>query len=297
MRFFSLKNTPIYAESWNVAFRKKGCGKILKDNDTPFTIIKNNFRYWAADPFVIEYGGNTYIFAELYDYVLRRGVLGYCSIFDGKVSKWKPIIKEPYHLSYPCLIESEGKLYLMPESSEAQVLTVYEAVDFPNKWEKRKILRDGIKFADTTPFPYKEKNIALTHNIDDPEHPRLMLIDLDNQHADTIVSNEPVLRTRPAGHVFLCDENIIRPAQVSLDTGDGYGKGLVFYKCHLDENLQYFETVVYEVHPEELDYDTNIFLDGIHTYNFCEHYEVIDLKTRRFNILNFFMRIVGKFLQ
>lgn len=36
-------------------------------------------------------------------------------------------------------------------------------------------------------------------------------------------------------------------------------------------------------------------MDGMHTYNGLGEYEVIDLKTRRFNILNFVFRILGKF--
>ena len=60
-----LKETSLYAESWNVAWRKQGVGSILKDKKTEFTVIKNSFRYWAADPFLFEYEGKKYIFAEL----------------------------------------------------------------------------------------------------------------------------------------------------------------------------------------------------------------------------------------
>ena len=109
-----LKNTQLFAESWNVAFREAPAGAILEDTQTPFTVIPNNFRYWAADPFVIRFAGKTCVFAELYDYILRRGVLGYCEITGGKAGKWKPVIREDYHLSYPCLMEHGGKLYLMP---------------------------------------------------------------------------------------------------------------------------------------------------------------------------------------
>ena len=35
-----LKNTPLFAESWNVAFRKKETGAILTDRNTPFYIIE-----------------------------------------------------------------------------------------------------------------------------------------------------------------------------------------------------------------------------------------------------------------
>lgn len=297
MNVFSLKNTPLYAESWNVAFREKPAGTILQDTQTPFTVIRNSFRYWAADPFIIEQAGKVYIFAELYDYILRRGVLGFCELADGKAAKWQPIIREDYHLSYPCLMESERKLYLMPESGEGEVLAVYEATHFPDRWEKRTVLRDNVKFADTTPIPCKSKHWALTHQVNDPEHPLLTLIDLDGQLGDTPVSDAVPLRSRPAGHFFENDGKQIRPAQLSLDTGAGYGKGLVFCECQLDESFSYNEKEINVIFPEDLKYDTPIFLDGMHTYNASQHYEVIDIKTRRFNILNFVMRIAGKFLR
>ena len=290
-----LYQTPLYAESWNVAFRNKPQGTILNDNDTPFTVIKNSFRYWAADPFVIQLEGKTYIFAELYDYILRRGVLGYCEITSGKAGKWKPLIREDYHLSYPCLMEAGDKLYLIPESGEGKVLTVYESVCFPDRWEKR-ILRCSVEFADTTPLLCYSNPLALTHDVSDPEHPRLTLIDLEGKLEDQPIEIRESLRTRPAGHFFEKDGTLFRPAQISLNTGNGYGKGLVFCKCLLDRELHYIETEIRECYPETLKYDRKIFLDGMHTYNANDQYEVIDIKTRRFNILNFIMRILGKLL-
>ena len=90
----------LFSESWNVAWRKKGTGSLLHDKKSIFHVIRNPIRYWAADPFLFESKGKHYIFAELYDYVKRRGTIGYYS-FDQK--KWISVIKEDYHLSYPYL--------------------------------------------------------------------------------------------------------------------------------------------------------------------------------------------------
>jgi len=72
------ERTALFAESWNVAWRKKNRESILTDKITPFAIIKNSFRYWAADPFLFEHENQVYIFVELYDYIKCRGCLGYC---------------------------------------------------------------------------------------------------------------------------------------------------------------------------------------------------------------------------
>lgn len=47
------ERTALFAESWNVAWRKINRESILTDKITPFAIIKNSFRYWAADPFYL----------------------------------------------------------------------------------------------------------------------------------------------------------------------------------------------------------------------------------------------------
>lgn len=292
-----LKKTALYAESWNVAFRERPAGTILDDTQTPFKVVPNRFRYWAADPFLVKYNEKHYIFAELYDYIRCRGVLGYCEIFGDRAGKWKPIIKEPYHLSYPCMMEYEGKLYLMPESGAGEVLTVYEMVSFPDQWKKTKVLRSGVKFADTTPIPFSDRGLAVTHRVDDPVNPELTLIHLKGHLEDIPVEGRASLRSRPAGHFFEKDGKWFRPAQLSRDTEKGYGKGLVFCKCDLSEDLDYTEAEVRELYPEDIRYDRDIFLDGLHTYNANDQYEVIDIKTRRMNVLNFIMRLLGRILR
>jgi hypothetical protein len=192
-------------------------------------------------------------------------------------------------------MEAGGKVYLMPESGEGDTLTVYEAVAFPDKWEKRRVLRSRVKFADTTPLPKAGLHLALTHRVDDPENPQLILIDLEGKIADIVVPKVTAFRSRPAGHIFNMDGKIIRPAQLSEDCGTGYGKGLIFCECDLAEDLHYSEAEITTIYPKDLKYNRAIFLDGMHTYNACGHYEVIDIKNRRFNILNLFMRVVSLF--
>lgn len=122
---------------YRVAFRKKGKHALLTDAVTPFKAIRNNWRYWVADPFVFEYDGETYIFAELFDYLRRRGVIGYSKLgSNGNFSRWKEIIVEPYHMSYPQIFEYDGEIYIVPETGSGRTLDMYRAVDFPDKWEK-----------------------------------------------------------------------------------------------------------------------------------------------------------------
>lgn len=285
-----LKETSLYAESWNVAWRKKSVGSILEDKKTEFNVIDNSFRYWAADPFLFEHQGKIYIFAELYDYVKCRGCLGYYELSSSS-PKWKKIIEEEYHLSYPYIFETKEGIFIMPESGANEDLAIYRAVKFPDQWEKIKVLRSGIQYGDTTPFEWNHHHYALSYDVKTPEY-KLVLMDLESEeHIDREIRCSNIHCRRPAGAVFQIGEQWIRPAQ---NCENGYGKGLCFYHFSMNNQGEYQEELQQMLSPEELNYSKNIYLDGMHTYNALEEYEAIDIKTRRFNILNFMFRLIGK---
>lgn len=285
-----LEKTPLFAESWNVAWRQCPTGSIIDNKETPFNIIKNSVRYWAADPFLFSYDGETYIFAELYDYVSRKGIIGCCK-WDGKrFGRWKAIIREPYHLSYPFIFEHKGSVYIMPESGADGSLYLYRATAFPLRWEKLPPIRKGVVYGDTTLFCHDNRAFAVTYDVENPRQPNLVLLDIEKSENDCKLDFEDVDLRRPAGKYFICNGEEFRPAQ---NCREDYGKSILFYRYSF-ENRAYSEECVGEVFPQELLYSKKVFLDGMHTYNSDRKFEVIDIKTRRFNLLNLFSRIIGK---
>lgn len=288
-----LKESKIFAESWNVAWREKKTGSIFEDIKTEFVVIKNKFRYWAADPFVFEYENDVYIFAELYDYVTRKGIIGYYKLTGNKKGKWIPIIKEKYHLSYPNIFMINKEIFIMPESNSCGELYLYRAISFPNKWEKFYVIRSNVNYADTTQFKWRGKQMALTYDVKDSYHPKLFLLDIEDAINDKEIISLDIKRKRPAGNVFCFDKRNIRPAQNCVND---YGKGLIFYEYGINSDNEYYENEILELKPSQLSFTSTIFLDGMHTYNSSEKIEVIDIKTRRFNIINFVFRFLGKIL-
>ena len=282
------EKSKIYAESWNVAWRKcSDKNSILNDKKSPFTFIKNSIRYWAADPFLFEHNGDIYIFAELYDYFKRRGVIGFYKLNGKKRGKWISVISEDYHLSYPYIFKKDGQIYIMPESNASNSLYLYRAVNFPYEWEKAIAIRENVKLADTTLFDFNNKEYALSFDVTFPKKPNLMLLDMKEKNNDKILDLENVELRRPAGKVL---PDNIRPAQ---NCTSDYGKGIIFYHYSLKDD-EYSEEEIQRVFPEDLSYSQEIYLDGMHTYNRLDKYEVIDVKTRRFNLLNLASRIIGK---
>lgn len=287
----SLIRTPLYAESWNVAYRSKIEGDILDSNSGKFTVIKNNFRYWAADPFVFEYEGETYIFAELYDYIKRRGILGYSKFEKNKFSRWKPIIEESYHLSYPHIFEHKGDIYILPESSESNTLYLYKCKRFPDEWERNKILDKNFKCVDTTIFPQGQGLCAFTQTIDsNPFNYSIKFDEKLNLIEKTKLKEKELKISRCGGKVFNKDNKYIRVCQ---DCRPYYGYGLIFKEFTINNN-KYSDKVIKNITTKDIKIDKNMILDGIHTYNRSENLEVIDLKTRRLNILNLIFRTINK---
>ena len=154
-------------DSWNLAIRKGYPGQILEDHNTPFHVLENGSGFWVADPFVYAKNGKVFIFAELYDYKLGRGVIAYCVYKpdEGTVSNWNRCIVEPYHLSFPFVYEEEGEVFIIPESSWGHCLCRYRAKKFPDKWEKE-IIDIGHRYADTALFCYKDEQFVYTLELD-----------------------------------------------------------------------------------------------------------------------------------
>ena len=88
-----------------------------------------------ADPFAVWRDGHLHVFVEIYDYRDRVGSIEVLT-YDAQMRLLdrRGVLKEPWHLSYPFLIESEGVLYMLPEAHKSGRLTLYRAEDFPVGW-------------------------------------------------------------------------------------------------------------------------------------------------------------------
>ena len=278
---------------YRVAFRKKGKHALLTDAVTPFKAIRNNWRYWVADPFVFEYDGETYIFAELFDYLRRRGVIGYSKLkANGSFSSWKEIIIESYHMSYPQIFEHDGEIYIVPETGSGRTLDMYRAVDFPDKWEKSVNLAKDVVFADTTLLNRGGKLYALACDMERTKNSELVLFGVNENMKlcptalGCVVNNSATARA--AGKMFEYGGKLIR---VSQDCSEEYGKCLNFLEVDSDFASYYREKTVKIVDVKNLNIIGIKNPLRVHTYNSSENYEVIDVYSANRSLLNFFGRL------
>jgi hypothetical protein len=263
-------------------------GTILTDLSEPFKVLPNFAKGWAADPMIFQYNGITYLFAELFEYNTSRGVIG-VSIFDGKkFSEWKTVIKEKTHLSYPFLFCHNNNIYMMPESSESNSLSLYVAVDFPYKWKKEKNIVEGVQWVDTTIYRTGEEYYGFTETKTIPPVDfRIHLDDSLNFISKEVISQSGDNMHRCGGRMFSLNSKIFL---VSQDCVKEYGSALIFRR--LNSNLAEIENI--RIAPEDVKLNRYMLRDGIHTYTATDEIEVIDIKTRRFSAINFVYRILRK---
>ncbi len=111
--------------------------------------------FWA-DPFAWHREGRSYVFFEEYPYATRRGHISVIEL-DGQarpIGQAVPVLEEPYHLSYPYLLEFGGELYMVPEKKAARCVDIYRCAAFPGRWERVKTLISGMRIVDACLFEH-----------------------------------------------------------------------------------------------------------------------------------------------
>ena len=274
-----IRLTNMDREEWIMAIRKRGDKLLFEENGEreEFTIIPNSIRYWCADPFLINKDGKEYVFFEMYDRWKEKGLVGYREILeDGKFSKMKVVLECPYHLSYPNIFEKDGEVYFIPESYMAEEIAVFKATEFPDKWEKCHVLMGDIIAVDTT-FINEEYAITRT-GTEGAEEKGAILLKVDGEKL-VRAANNPVETedsyARCGGKIFDYSGNKIRPAQ---DCVGGYGMGIYFRRIEKCDETAFIEETIKKIEVKDIRHNGNRVYDGIHTYNFDENYEIVDLK-------------------
>ncbi|AEF82201.1 glucosamine inositolphosphorylceramide transferase family protein [Leadbettera azotonutricia] len=256
-------------------------GNILK------TIIPPINCQWA-DPFPVEYNGKTYIFIEQ-QLGSANGTLGVIELYpDLTISVLTPILEKNYHLSFPnvfCIREGNNDIwYMIPETHENNTIDLYQASDFPYKWDYTMTLMHNVIAVDSTVFYYNQKWWLFT-NIEtkpDPINKNLSAFYSNSFPSDTwtphlqnpLVSN--LENSRMAGTVFYNTQNRspYRPAQNCLKD---YGKETNINEIMELTPFSYKEKLINTYLPER-----NLHAVCTHTINYTDKYMLRDIKTRTF---------------
>jgi hypothetical protein len=246
-------------------------------------IIPPKDRIWA-DPFPVEYDGKIHIFMEQ-QIGSGNGTLGFIELYaDLSYSDFIPILKKPYHLSFPNIFpltrDKQTIWYMIPETAHNRTIDLYRADHFPDKWIFEINLMKDVKAVDSAVFFYNSLWWLFTSIGPENETPN------DNAslfYADTFPSsnwiphpqnpvNTGLDNSRMAGAVFQIGQKIYRPAQ---DCFKDYGT-----EVHVNEITELSTTIYKEEKRRTIKPERDLNAVCTHTINYSEHIMLRDIKTR-----------------
>lgn len=139
-----------YYPYWNVGLIPKRPAH-LSTGANGLRLLRPHVRgEYLGDPYVFERDGKTFVFCEQFLYANNHGRIVVFELRADGGSQPVTAIDEPFHMSYPQVFESDGALYCLPETSAANEVRIYQAANFPAKWELRARILCGFPAVDPT---------------------------------------------------------------------------------------------------------------------------------------------------
>ncbi len=256
-----------YHRYW-IAYREGGTGY--------FQIVEPPSYGWTADPFLVQYQGNIYLFAEIFLYKSERnGKIGYCKYENGRFGDWVISMDKHWHLSYPNVFVRNDKLYMVPESYQLEEVAVYELIEFPNRWKKIKTLIDNVEYCDSTFMEYEGNYYMFTYerNVDRSKDKEIIYQIIDGELGEYRVVSTSQEGARSAGNIIIEGNKHLRIGQNGVPE---YGSGMIVYE--IDSVWpKYREHEVKRFKPGDFNPEWKDHYIGCHTYNRLGGLEVIDV--------------------
>lgn len=265
-------------DQWNIGVLDYPIASLLQSRPTPEprwlrAPARGEF---YADPFAIVRGGRPTLFCERVDFREGRGSIVAFDA-DAPEREQRVDIGPAVHRSYPYLLEHDGRLYCIPETSEAYEVALYEVERFPDRWMRVATLVSGLPLVDVTPFHYQgrwwitatlpasrgancELHVYYADALRGPWRPHLanpVKVDLRS--------------ARPGGTPFWKDGVLYRPAQ---DCSGRYGRRVVINRIVTLTDRVFEEEYAATVQPPS----RGPYTQGLHTVSACGDMTVIDAK-------------------
>lgn len=242
---------------------------------------------YLADPFIIEFKNENYLFYELYDYRKGKAVVA-CRIASESFDQQHIVLEEPHHLSFPFVFEYQNELYCIPESYSANKLSLYR-FDVQKKqliWVKD--LLQNMPVIDPVLQQHEGrwylfftlKNLPSVHlyvyYADSPFGPF-------TAHANNPVKSD-IRSSRPAGAFIAMNNSILRPAQ---DCSLHYGRAVDLMKIEKLSPQHFEEKHVKRLMPSPI-FNYN---KGLHSLNGNAQFTMIDGKRFNFTLAGFWHQL------
>jgi hypothetical protein len=281
------------AESWQIAEVNSNIFELKKLGGQNITFIsKSNSEHYCADPFLWPKASETKVLFEYFSY---KENIGKIAMSDGNNNEFKFLdFAQKVHMSYPFLFEYNDQVFCLPEQADAGKVTLYK-MDENGIVTKYNDLILNFSARDASLVFYNQKWWLFCTKANYFENAALFIFYANSLHETFLPHhNNPVKvdvqNARPAGHFFVENDLLYRPAQ---NSAKHYG-----HKVNINKILKLNEFVFEEEIIETIDPKVFGNFIGIHHVVNQNGQTVIDLKQNRFSFFNLkhqLQRKLGKF--
>lgn len=117
------------ARYWSIGFVYKGLDGIMNDNPINVEWLRMPKDGWFADPFILDVCDNEIqVLVEEKMVGSNKGVITLLKIDrqSMELKSKKIVLEQKFHLSFPCILRKDGKIYIYPESASSGKIDMYE---------------------------------------------------------------------------------------------------------------------------------------------------------------------------
>jgi hypothetical protein len=127
------------------------------DEGTPYCIFSSRHLRFPgcrpihtyADPFLFVHGSELFIFLEVQELGRPGWIEGYATTDLKQFHSVGPIFRPRFHVSYPQVFAHDGEILMIPETSEARELSLFQFGEFPFGLRRITTLLEG-EYCDAT---------------------------------------------------------------------------------------------------------------------------------------------------
>ncbi|MBP5769816.1 MAG: hypothetical protein J6W75_00435 [Bacteroidaceae bacterium] len=265
----------LYNQLWNIGFCRLTTSDFIASQTLP-SIKWLNHSYkdrWFADPFIYKITeGEIVVFVEELPIENPKGII--CElVIDRKTMRLKEryvMLELDTHLSYPAIIEENGRTYVYPENGQSGKLNLYEYDAVNHKLINPVCIVDE-PLADSTIFRMGDYYYLCATKYPDTQE-KVYLYKSNSLKGVYLPCSESPFNinkgcSRPAGDWILSNNELYRPAQ---DCIKRYGHSISMMSVDIKDNTV-SENIMFSVIPVSWRYNL-----GIHTINFKDGFCVVD---------------------
>ena len=260
---------------WSIGFLENTIEEVVEGKPLALRRVHNPYRdRWWADPFILDVTDELIIILveEVFYKETETGHITKLTInrqtYD--VVSTEKVLSLETHLSFPCILRYNGKIYIYPENEQSGNLSIYEYDYKNNMIEKVAVICDE-RLADAIIFTHNGENFMTATKPPYSNGNLLEIYKYDKEKKKFLPHSQYTFEeniARNAGNFFECNGKIYRPAQ---ECNKKYGHAISIQKIGFNQNDGFSFHEIRRILP----FDKK-FPIGTHTLNMYKGVIVID---------------------